>query len=285
MKRLIKIIGYYFEYPAASCGDSLKIRDMAWTEKYECDGMKAIILAAGRGTRISRQIGGKPKCTVPLNDGKTLIQYTISLLRSKGVNDFALVTGYRGEEIRELLSDMPIRYYENPFYDITNSIASLWFSREELVGTGRFIIMNGDVFLSEEAIDLILREERSPVLFYDVTRKENADYKFFCEGDRIIKYGKQLSLEETSGEYVGCASFDQSFLEEFGIRLDELISKQQHSLWWEDILYSMTKDRPVIAKDIEGAFWAEVDYIEDYQRIMNFCRTRQDILSKNPIRQ
>jgi len=236
-------------------------------------GTKAIILAAGRGTRISRHIDGKPKCTVRLYDGMSLIQYTVSLLRSKGVRDIAVAVGYQGDEIRGILGDL-VRYYENPFYDVTNSIATLWFSREELDGDGRFLVMNGDVFLSEQAIDLIIREERSPILFYDVTRRENADYKFLCEGDRLVKFGKDLSLEETSGEYVGCASFDKSFLGSFRNRLEELIGRQQHSLWWEDVLYSIVKEQPIMVRDVEGAFWAEVDYIEDYDRIMAFCSSR-----------
>jgi choline kinase len=240
--------------------------------------MKAIILAAGRGTRISRHIDGKPKCTVQLDVNKTLIEYTVSLLLSKGVNDIAIVLGYHSDAVREILGDAPVKYYENPFYDVTNSIASLWFSRGELTGTGRFMVMNGDVFLSDKAIDIVLREERSPVLFYDVTRREVADYKFLCDGDRLVKYGKDLSVEETSGEYVGCAYFNDGFVDEFRLRLDELIRGQSHSLWWEDVLYSMVKDRPIITKDVEGAFWAEVDYIEDYKRIMDYYKGVRDEL-------
>jgi L-glutamine-phosphate cytidylyltransferase len=232
--------------------------------------MKAIILAAGRGTRITKDIDGKPKCTVNLDEKQTLIQYTISLLRSKGVREIAIVLGYRRDAVLKVIGDSMIRCYENPFYDITNSIVSLWFAREELRGTGSFIIMNGDVFLSDRALDIVLREQRSPVLFYDTTRREKADYKFLCNDDRLIKYGKDLSLEETSGEYVGCASFDNSFIEEFQLHLDQLIRRQQHSLWWEDVLYSMVKDHQIMVKDIEGAFWAEVDYIDDYKRILDF---------------
>jgi len=43
-------------------------------------------------------------------------------------------------------------------------------------------------------------------------------------------------------------------------------------MWWEDVLYSMASERPVIAKDVDGAFWAEVDYIEDYLRIQEYYK-------------
>jgi choline kinase len=232
--------------------------------------MRAIILAAGRGTRISRHIDGKPKCTVPLGDGSTLIEHSVDLLRRKGVDSVVLVLGYRGDAIRLALGDRSVDYRVNPFYDVTNSIASLWFARDELEGDDRFILMNGDVFLSEEAMDLILVERRSPVLFYDVTRREEADYKFLCDGDRLVKYGKDLALEETTGEYIGCATFDGAFAASFRERLDCLIETQHHTLWWENVLYSMSGERPIVARDVAGAFWGEVDFIEDYDRIMKY---------------
>lgn len=234
--------------------------------------MKAIVMAAGRGTRISRHIDGKPKCTVSLDKGTTLIQYSVDLLLKKGIEDITIVLGYRGDIIKSILGSRPIHYVENPFFDVTNSIASLWFARDTLVDADRFLVMNGDVFLSKRALDIVLEETRSPVLFYDTTRKEEADYKFLCEGERIVKYGKALSLEETSGEYIGCATIGNGFVKKFADRLETLVATQNHGMWWEDVLYSMASERPVIAKDVDGAFWAEVDYIEDYLRIQEYYK-------------
>jgi len=180
--------------------------------------------------------------------------------------------------IRELLGEQGIEYRTNPFYDVTNSIASLWFARDVLTSkpdsSDRYLLMNGDVYLSEEALDVIISERRDPVLFYDVTRRAEADYKFLCAGERLVKYGKELSLEETSGEYVGCATFSRGFVDCFRERLEQLVASQQHSLWWENVLYSMAADRPITARDVGGAFWGEVDYIEDYERIVSHYRDR-----------
>ncbi len=240
--------------------------------------MRAIILTAGRGTRISRHIDDKPKCMVSLDGKTTLIGYTVAALRRNRIDDIVIVLGYRGAVIRGLLGDGGIEYRTNPFYDVTNSIASLWFARDvlnkQISGDGRLLLMNGDVYLSDEAFDVILSEKRDPVMFYDVTRRAEADYKFLCDGERLVKYGKELSLEETTGEYVGCATFGSGFVDLFGARLDQLIASQQHSLWWENVLYSMAADRPIIARDIAGAFWGEVDYIEDYERIMEHYTKR-----------
>jgi len=58
----------------------------------------------------------------------------------------------------------------------------------------------------------------------------------------------------------------------FRERLNQLILSQQHGKWWEDVLYSMSAEQPILVNDLKGAFWAEVDYVEDYLRIQDFCR-------------
>ena len=79
--------------------------------------MKVLLLAAGRGTRISRYLAGNPKCTVDIG-GQKLIQYTIELFHKKGITDIAMVLGYRAEVIQETLKDYEgIRYFYNPFFE------------------------------------------------------------------------------------------------------------------------------------------------------------------------
>ena len=49
-----------------------------------------------------------------------------------------------------------------------------------------------------------------------------------------------------------------------------MINKQQHYLWWENALYELSKEKDIYVRDVEGRFWAEVDYMEDYERILKF---------------
>lgn len=62
--------------------------------------MKALLLAAGKGTRISRYLGGNPKCTVNIGD-EILIHYTVSLLKKKGINNIGIVLGYQDDVIKK----------------------------------------------------------------------------------------------------------------------------------------------------------------------------------------
>lgn len=201
--------------------------------------MKVLILAAGRGTRISRYLSGKPKCTVDIGGGQCLIEYTIDLLHSRGIQDIGIVLGYEAQVIREVLADKGVSFFYNPFYDVTNSIASAWFAKEFLMGDD-LLIMNGDVYLEEKLLDRILAQGRSPVMFADESRRETADYKFFYEDGILKKYGKELTGDDVTGEYIGIGRFSAAFMPEFICRMEEMIDRQEHGVWWENVVYSMT---------------------------------------------
>jgi choline kinase len=229
--------------------------------------MKALIMAAGRGTRISRYIGNQPKCTVNIGDIK-LIENTIKELNRVNITEIGIVTGYNGEIIKEILKDYDIQYFTNPFYDVTNSIASAWFALDLIDSNDDLLILNGDVYFESSLLDDIINEPLSPVLFCDDSRREEADYKFYYQNNKLIKYGKELTGSDISGEYIGIAKINRDFINIFKSNLKDMVAIQEHNLWWENVLYSLNDSYDIYVKDIYGKFWAEVDYIEDYERIL-----------------
>ncbi len=229
--------------------------------------MKAILLAAGRGTRISRMIEDVPKSTLPI-DGVPLIRRTALMLLDSGF-ELVVCVGYQSNKIYEALEGLPVKYYFNPFYNVTNSIASLWFARDELQGDS--IVLNADVYFSKEILDLVLNDKHEVSMAIDKTRTEVGDYFFSTTANGCIeKYGKELPLSSRSCEYVGLAKIRGSFMEKFNERLGGLVETHQHSLWWENVLYSFadTKEQNIYTVDVGGRFWAEIDYFDDYERIL-----------------
>ena len=91
------------------------------------------------------------------------------------------------------------------------------------------------------------------------------------------KYGKDLKGDDITGEYIGIGKFSKDFMPEFIEHMDRMITTQQHSVWWENILYGMVEEgRSVYIDEMDGLFWAEVDYIEDYERILRFRGFKAD---------
>lgn len=110
--------------------------------------MKLLVMAAGRGTRISRYIEGMPKCTVDIG-GARLVEYTIQkFLDMGGISRIGIVLGYRSEILEEILSGYPVEFYYNYFYEVTNSIASAWFAKDFI--DDDMVMMNADVFAEEK---------------------------------------------------------------------------------------------------------------------------------------
>jgi L-glutamine-phosphate cytidylyltransferase len=230
--------------------------------------MKVFILAAGIGTRLSRFSQGKPKCLIKVRE-QTLIRRMIERLHAHDLKDITLITGYKKELIHEELGDR-VQYRHNPFFPVTNSIASLWFARDLIQGD--VLITNGDLFYEDKLLDAVLEEKRDVMMLADSTRIKDADYRFRLDQDRIVGYGKDIPVEETDAEYVGMAVIKKNFIGRFNQRLHELIDTQKSDKWWEDVLYSFIPEGvPIHHRDIAGTFWAEVDYVEDYDRIVQWC--------------
>ncbi len=229
--------------------------------------MNAFLLAAGRGTRISKYIPNIPKCTVDVG-GEPLIRRTVRMLIENDI-ETTVIVGYRHREVEEALESLPAHIVYNPFFDVTNSIGSLWMAENDGLFTEEdTILANGDVYWSREILDFILAQDEDVFLLADSARVLDGDYFFGTENGLLARYGKDLSLEERDSEYTGIAFLRKSYVPKFLDRLNALIDKQSHGEWWEEVLYSLSGEEPVPVKDINGYFWAEVDFIEDYRRIL-----------------
>lgn len=239
---------------------------------------KVFLMAAGMGKRIS-EMTDKPKCLLKVG-GIPLIEHTVRQLLKNHL-DVHIITGYKGELIREALKEYPIHFYENPFYQDTNSIASLWFVREELLFCGDVLLMNADVYWEQDVLDQLLKSDKEVTLLMDKSRALAGDYFFRVEDGKLREYGKELPAERRSGEYVGLAKIRGSFTEHMVRQLNRLISNGEYRKWWEDTLYSLIDEYDIYVEDIEGKFWSEIDVYEDYQRILAYLKKEESFDSND----
>lgn len=238
--------------------------------------MKAIIMAAGIGSRLRNVIGDKPKSLIMAN-GETLIARMVRILKSRGIEDITVITGYKKELIHRALGSQ-VGYFDNPLFAVTNSITSLWLAKELL--TDDVILMNADLYVEEEIIDIALAQNRPVVMLSDSSRIEDADFRFGVDGDRIIKTGNKLENHETDCEYVGIVRIDKSFVAKFKMRLEHMVKNADFRNWWEGVLYAFIDDGMTIHhEDVIGTFWTEVDHDGDYKRLNDWLEEQKPVLA------
>lgn len=111
--------------------------------------MQALILAAGMGKRLGKYTKDATKCMVEVN-GKTLIEHSLEALFASGVQKVVIVIGYKGDRLVSFLEEKyPERkftYIENPIYDKTNNIYSLWLARKELASEDTLLLESDLIF-------------------------------------------------------------------------------------------------------------------------------------------
>lgn len=232
--------------------------------------MKAILMAAGMGTRISTKTN-EPKSLLDIGNGP-LIRHTVSMLLAHDI-EVCICLGFKGELIRDALQGLCVTYYENPFYKVTNSIASLWFAREELTYDGDILLGNADVFWQEDILDALLQAEEDVVLLADSSRCESGDYFFQTQNNELRAYGKEMPVAMRSSEYVGLAKIKQSFLDTFYQQMMKLVHEGSYQLWWENTVYELIEQRPIYVRDIYPRYWSEIDVLQDYENILSYIKT------------
>ena len=120
--------------------------------------MQSIILAAGMGKRLKKYTKDGTKCMVPVN-GKPIIDYTLEALAKAGIKKVTVVVGYKGEKLKNYLRGkypgVEINYIENPVYDKTNNIYSLYLAKEVLAADDTLLLESDLIFKPEIISDIV----------------------------------------------------------------------------------------------------------------------------------
>jgi len=122
--------------------------------------MKAIILAAGLGTRIRPLTDTQPKCLLAVG-GRPILLNALGILAQQGVDETTIVVGHLGSVIRSTVGDrvgrMAVRYVENPIYARTNTSYSLQLALQGLSLPATLLLLEGDVFFEPELLAALIR--------------------------------------------------------------------------------------------------------------------------------
>jgi choline kinase len=224
--------------------------------------MKAVIVAAGRGTRIN---GEKPKTLLPFHEG-TVLSTIIANLSTVGVSDIVIVVGYQADQIREYVARNRARFVpaitlvENQEFMRGNGISVL--SSEKVVGDDNFILSMSDhivtpsairrVAASPSAANVLLVDPRISNVFdlIDATKVQTA-------GDRILRIGKNL----TEFNALDCGIF--RLTPRFYASMREQLALNRESI--SDAISGLIKNKDMEAVYTQGnEQWFDIDTPASY---------------------
>lgn len=232
--------------------------------------MKAIILAAGRGSRMKNLTEEQPKCLAELR-GKPLLEWQLTALKLAGIEEIAIVTGYK----RELLSNYGLTEFHNSRWAETNMVSSLACAQEWLQA-GPCIVSYSDIFYDSRAVISLMGSSAALAVTYDPNWLELWTQRF---GDPLLDAetfrltaehtlaeigNKPKSVDEVQGQYMGLLRFmPNGWAEVLRIR-SELTSVECDRMHMTGTLQKVVEAGriPVNAIPYIGE-WGEVDSKED----------------------
>ena len=235
--------------------------------------MQAIILAAGMGSRLKELTKNNTKCMVKVN-GVTLIDRMLHQIEKNKIDRIIIVVGYKGDILKEYINSLdikiPITFVENPIYNKTNNIYSLYLAKKYLTEDDT-LLFESDLIFEDNLITMLMDDPRPTLALVDkyeawmdgtcIKIDENSNIDAFVPGSKF-KYDEIDEYYKTINIY----KFSKNFSETHYVPFLEAYSKALgNNEYYEQVLkvITMLDDSELKAKKINGEKWYEIDDAQD----------------------
>jgi len=257
--------------------------------------MKAVILSAGQGRRLLPYTANLPKCLVPIG-GRPLLEWQLLSLAGSGITEVVIVSGFLSQAVeacaaRMQLDGLGVRVLFNPFFAVSDNLASLYLAADELQDGG--LILNGDTLFEPAVLDKLLRESQAPVnvAIDRKARYDDDDMKVQIDGLRLCAIGKTLSSTETSGESIGMLRLTPEGAALMKAAMETVLrGPDGFRRWYLSAVDWLAKNNygSVGTVSIEGLGWSEVDCPADMTKaealVRSFSTSRKHRRGPNGLR-
>lgn len=235
--------------------------------------MQAIILAAGMGKRLGEYTYDNTKCMLEVN-GIRLIDRALACLNDIKVSRVILVVGYKGQKVKDYVGNdykgTPIVYVDNPVYDKTNNIYSLFLAKDYMLEEDT-ILLESDLIYEPAVVSKLLDDDFPNIALVDkyeswmdgtvVTMDEENRITRFIDKDQfkfeeIKSYYKTVNIYKFSKEF--SAKYYVPFLAAYSTALG-------NNEYYEQVLRVILHlpDAPLKALPLTGETWYEIDDVQD----------------------
>ena len=229
--------------------------------------MTYIILAAGKGAGLHPLTLRTPKSLYKLDRNSTVLQRMVRTIRKFDPKaEIVIVAGFMYEHVKMEMERENVILVRNPFYEVTSSIASLWFARKYLEREN-VTILSSDIVLDDRIVEeIICSKTDKPYVLIDSSvdlSKSVGKYNVQVQGEKICVMSKALS--SFYAQYVCVTKLDAVSARFLLEEVEAMINDEMYGQFFEDALVQMIfeNDFDLYYKDIKGYVWAEVDNVDD----------------------
>lgn len=226
--------------------------------------LRAVIVAAGQGTRLAPLTDDMPKCFLPVG-GRPLIEYSLQTLAHCGIEQIAIVVGYLKDQFPARLGE-GYEYIFNPFYAITNDMVSLWFAKE-FVKDSDFVYLHSDLLYHPDILGITIASEAEIALAVDQKPCDEEMMKVVASGLDLLESSKDVPVEDSLGEWTGIAKFTSAGWKKYLSETEELLAGGEFAVYDTAAMNRLVqKDRVVKIMPFEALPFLEIDYPRDVER-------------------
>jgi len=239
--------------------------------------LKAIILAAGVGSRLYGDDGSQPPKSLLRFDGKTLMQRHVEGLQALGIKSLTLVIGYRHEEIlAEAQSHCPEGFLKSIFNPRFRNgpVVSLWEARETLLSGEPILFMDSDVLYPLEMLSRLINSPHETCFPFDENFEDTDEPVRLCmRGGVPVEFGKNIKgTFDCVGEWPGFLKLSPVMAAKLVDQLQTFIDRDLLDEAYEPAMRELILNEPpesLGVEDITGTPWIEIDFPDDLKRAAN----------------
>lgn len=232
--------------------------------------MKAVILAAGVGSRLAPLTNNTPKSLIKIRE-KTILERMIINIDSMGIKDTLIVTGFLEDQIRNFVKskfpNLNLTFFTNQKYDVTNTAYSLMLAKDFVQGSN-FIKFDADVIFEKEILEKLINNKALNCLCMDRNINLAAEEVKVITDKRgqVLQVGKKLDPKLSTGESIGIEKISKETGKVLFKELENLMRNLTNYQRYYDDSYTtlVEKGLPFYAVDITGLRWVEIDNFEDF---------------------
>ncbi|HPN54302.1 MAG TPA: HAD-IIA family hydrolase [Candidatus Moranbacteria bacterium] len=228
--------------------------------------MKAIILAAGVGSRLRPMTDKKPKTLIKVN-GKPMLGYIIDSLTENGVREIVICTGYKSSQIVNFCENnypsINFSFVENKEFEETNNMYSLFLAKKHL--KGNVILMNADLVFDAGIIGGLVKQKRT-VVAVDKGRYLEESMKVIVKNGIIKSISKKIIEKEAYGCSIDIYKIDKKDTNTLILEMNRIINiNRDRNQWTEVMLDNLFSSGKIVANpfNIGKNRWYEIDNYED----------------------